>query len=189
MTYEKHGKRAMDITLSGLGLLVSAPVILALAGAVVIDSGRPILFVQKRIGQKGKVFRLLKFRSMAVDTPNVQSSEIGVSDVTRVGRVIRRLNLDELPQLINVVRGEMSLVGPRPALPCQEDLLELRRGGGAKRLKPGLTGLAQVNSYDGMSASAKAEYDNQYAKDVSLLKDLKIFRKTVTYLLSPPPVY
>jgi len=189
LTYRRHGKRVMDVVLATAGLIVSAPLALAVAGAVALESGLPVLFVQDRVGQGGRVFRLMKFRSMALGTPDVPSSEVGVLEVTRVGAVIRRLNLDELPQLLNVLRGDMSLVGPRPALPSQKDLIALRRKGGAEEVKPGLTGLAQVNSFDGMSAETKARYDNEYAASVSLVGDLRIFPQTLRYLMSPPPVY
>jgi len=189
LTYRRHGKRVMDVVLATAGLIVSAPLALAVAGAVALESGLPVLFVQDRVGQGGRVFRLMKFRSMALGTPDVPSSEVGVLEVTRVGAVIRRLNLDELPQLLNVLRGDMILVGPRPALPSQKDLIALRRKGGAEEVKPGLTGLAQVNSFDGMSAETKARYDNEYAASVSLVGDLRIFPQTLRYLMSPPPVY
>lgn len=189
LTYRKHGKRFVDVILGGAGLVASAPIALAVAGAVALESGRPVLFVQDRVGQGGRSFPLMKFRSMAVGTPDVPSSETGALTVTRVGKVIRRLNLDELPQFLNVVKGEMSFIGPRPALPSQKDLLELRRQGGADQVKPGLTGLAQVNSYDGMSVEAKASYDNEYANDLSFARDLRIFLLTFRYLMSPPPVY
>ncbi|MDI9628064.1 MAG: sugar transferase [Acidobacteriota bacterium] len=189
LTYRRHGKRVMDVVLATAGLIASAPLALAVAGAVALESGPPVLFVQDRVGQGGRVFRLMKFRSMALGTPDVPSSEVGVLEVTRVGTVIRRFNLDELPQLLNVLKGDMSLVGPRPALPSQEDLIALRRKGGAEEVKPGLTGLAQVNSFDGMSAETKARYDNEYAGSVSLVGDLRIFPQTLRYLMSPPPVY
>lgn len=189
VNYETHGKRFLDMALASVGLLVAVPIGLAVAGAIAVESGRPVLFIQERVGAGGAPFRLLKFRSMAVGAPNVESAEAGHLQVTKVGRIIRRLNLDELPQLLNVLKGDMSLVGPRPALPSQEDLLSARGSGGAERLKPGLTGLAQVHSYDGMTPEAKAAFDNRYAADVTLVGDLRVFARTVTYLFSPPPVY
>ena len=189
MTYHQHGKRAMDIAITSAGLILAAPLCLVVAGAIGLETGRPILFIQSRVGQSGRIFKLMKFRSMAVGTPDLPSSEVGALTVTRVGRVIRRLNLDELPQLLNVLKGEMSLVGPRPALPLQEDLVQLRRVGGAEQVKPGLTGLAQVNSYDGMGVEEKAAYDNRYANEFTLRGDLLIFVQTLHYLLSPPPGY
>lgn len=189
LTYRTHGKRVLDAVLAGVGLLVVAPVCAAVAGAIAVESGRPVLFTQERCGRYGSTFRLHKFRSMAVGTPDVPSSEVGLLTVTRVGNVIRRLNLDELPQLYNVLRGEMSLVGPRPALPSQEDLLDLRSRGGADQVRPGLTGLAQVNSYDGMSVGRKASFDNQYSNEITFVGDMRIFLRTVGYLFNRPPVY
>lgn len=189
VTFRRHGKRFMDLTLAAAGAVVTAPLAIAVAGAIAFDSGLPILFIQDRVGKDGRVFKLLKFRSMVVGTPDVPSSNSQVLRVTRIGRLIRRLNLDELPQLMNVLRGEMSLVGPRPALPSQVDLLELRRAGGAERVRPGLTGLAQVNAYNGMSVEAKAQFDNQYAAEHTFIGDVRIFAQTVRYLSSPPPAY
>lgn len=189
LTYRSHGKRVMDTALAGVGLVVAGPLCLGVAGAIAMETGRPVLFVQDRVGENGSIFRLYKFRSMAVGTPDVPSSDVGVLTVTKVGKVIRRLNLDELPQLVNIVRGAMSLVGPRPALPSQDDLLDSRRLGGADRVRPGLTGLAQVNSYDGMSVEHKAAFDNQYASEVTFVGDLRILAQTVGYLFNRPPVY
>lgn len=189
LIYRGGGKRLLDGVLAAVAIVVLAPGFLVVGAAVVIETGRPALFIQNRIGRNGATFRIKKFRSMTVGTPNVDSADLATDTITRVGRVIRRVSLDEIPQLFNVLKGDMSLVGPRPALPTQEDLLELREEGGSMRLRPGLTGLAQVNSYDGMSAEVKAEYDNQYARDIGFLSDAQIVAQTVRYLFSPPPVY
>ena len=154
----------------------------------VFDRG-PILFIQQRVGRDGREFSFLKFRSMPVDTGNIPSDQIGTIRLTWIGRLIRRTNLDELPQLMNVIRGEMSIVGPRPPLPSQTELLRLRIESGAISCRPGLTGLAQINAYDGMSVVEKAEFDGRYAATVTLLGDLVIILRTFAYVLKKPPVY
>src|SRR5205823_7797451 len=115
-----------------------------------LEDRGPVLFRQQRSGRDGRPFRIFKFRSMPVNTGDVPSSQARSLRVTRVGQIIRRLNIDELPQLINILRGDMSVVGPRPALPTQTALLDMRKANAAIKCKPGLTGLAQVNSYDNM---------------------------------------
>jgi O-antigen biosynthesis protein WbqP len=126
---------------------------------------------------------------MAVGTGDIPSARAGVLRITRVGRVIRRTNIDELPQLVNILRGDMSLVGPRPALPSQAELLALRGANGAAACRPGLTGLAQIRSYDGMPEPEKARWDGQYAATISLRRDLAIVLGTFRYLARRPPVY
>lgn len=126
---------------------------------------------------------------MIKDTPDVPSNSAEALKITRVGRIIRRANVDELPQLLNVLRGDMSIVGPRPALPTQSDVIAFRKKSGADQIKPGLTGLAQVNAYDGMPAEAKADWDSRYSSSVSFVTDLKIILATAKYILKPPPVY
>jgi O-antigen biosynthesis protein WbqP len=126
---------------------------------------------------------------MHTDSPLVASAEASEAGVTRVGRTLRRTNLDELPQLINILRGEMSIVGPRAALPSQVGLLRLREEGGAMLLRPGLTGLAQVNAYDGMDEPCKAAFDIDYARRASLRLDLLVIARTFGYLRKPPPKY
>ena len=110
-------------------------------------------------------------------------------ELTRIGRFIRRTNFDELPQLLNILKGDMSVVGPRPAIKSQSELIALRQANGALACRPGLTGLAQVSSYDGMTDVQKAVFDGEYARSVSLAVDLRIIVRTVTYLLKPPPRY
>jgi O-antigen biosynthesis protein WbqP len=126
---------------------------------------------------------------MPVNTGDMPSAEARSTKVTKVGKLIRRTNIDELPQLFNVVKGDMSLVGPRPALPIQRQLCEYRGQIGALACKPGLTGLAQINSYDGMPEREKAEWDGRYASGVSFLTDIDIIARTLGYLLKRPPVY
>ena len=186
--YRKVGKRIFDVGVAGLGLVLLSPIMLLTALAIKLDDGGPVLFKQQRIGRRGVPFTILKFRSMPVHTKDIPKASANLP-ITRVGRVIRRLNIDELPQLVNVLKGDMSIVGPRPALPVQTELLSQRSRNGAMACRPGLTGLAQVNSYDGMSETEKARWDGLYASSVSPWADLQIILKTFAYLTKPPPVY
>ncbi len=187
--YRSVGKRIVDLALALVGLIVLSPVMAVLAAAIKIEDRGPALFKQPRVGQHGHEFTFLKFRSMPVDTPHVESAKANTLQVTGVGRVIRRTSLDELPQLVNVVIGDMSLVGPRPPLASQEELIQLRTLNGSLALRPGLTGLAQLNGYDGMPNSEKAEWDGRYARTLSFLEDTKILFRTIGYFAKPPPSY
>lgn len=187
--YEKVGKRVFDIAAASMAMVVLSPVLLATTLAVRLEDGGPALFISERVGRNGHLFRFLKFRSMPVNTAQVPSASAGQLRITRTGRIIRRTSIDELPQLINILRGDMSIVGPRPAIPSQIGLKQLRERNGALACRPGLTGLAQVNSFDGMPEDAKAQYDGQYAQRITLWGDLKIILGTFRYLLAPPPAY
>ncbi len=187
--YRWVGKRLLDIVVATLAMLVLIPVLVLVALAIRLEDNGPALFQQRRSGRRGDPFTLFKFRSMPVGSAIVQSSHAARLKVTRVGRIIRRSNLDELPQLFNILRGEMSLVGPRPALPEQSELLALRGLSGASICRPGLTGLAQVQSYDGMPVTEKAAYDGEYAVRLSFWFDLTLIVRTVGYLFRRPPVY
>lgn len=187
--YRSFGKRALDIILAAVALAALSPVLAAVAAAIKVEDCGPVLFRQERVGRNGRRFTFLKFRSMPVDSETVESAAADTLQITRVGALIRRSSVDELPQLVNIVRGDMSIVGPRPPIPTQIDLIHLRRANGAISLRPGLTGLAQINSYDGMSADEKAHWDGVYAKSVSFASDLAIIVKTVAYLAKPPPTY
>lgn len=188
-------KRMLDIILSGIALVLLAIPMLLIALAIKIDDGGPILFKQERVGQKkgGKssLFTLWKFRSMKLSTPHdVPTDRLQSPDqhITAVGRFIRRTSLDELPQLFQVLSSKMSLVGPRPVLPAQKELLALREQCGADRLKPGITGLAQVNGRDLLSDRDKAGFDGEYAAAIrngkGLQTDLKCLIKTVRTVLT-----
>lgn len=187
--YQRYGKRAIDCIFSIIGIIVLFPLLLITALAIYLEDRGPILFRQKRIGYKGNLFYLFKFRSMPVTAVSVPSAQAGQLKVTKVGKIIRRTNIDELPQLINILKGEMSLVGPRPALSAQIHLCELRLNNGAMDCLPGLTGKAQINSYNGMPEEEKARWDGIYASQVTLLTDLVIIAKTFRYITKPPPVY
>lgn len=172
-----------------LVLVLFSPILLLMGLIVYFQDFGPIIFKQQRVGKNGKVFLFYKFRSMPVNTPNVQSSDTTKLKVTSFGKFIRRTSLDELPQLINILRGDMSLIGPRPPIPSQESLIKLRAENGALDCRPGLTGLAQINSYDFMPEEEKAKWDGIYANSISFKNDTSIVFKTLKYLTTPPPTY
>jgi len=187
--YRSFGKRLLDIFCAGLALVVLSPLLLLTALLIRLEDGGPALFRQKRVGKDGREFTLYKFRSMPVNTADVASADAATLRVTRIGKIIRRANIDELPQLFNMLKGDMSVVGPRPALASQTRLLELRAAEGATAVRPGLTGLAQVKSYDGMPETEKARYDGQYARSLGFFRDVGIILRTFVYLTKRPPVY
>lgn len=189
MIYEAFGKRLLDIVVAGSALIVLAPLMAVLAIGARLSSPGPAIFRQVRIGTHGATFEFYKFRSMPKNTGDIASDQIGRIDIRPFGKFLRRSNLDELPQLFNILRGDMSLIGPRPPLPSQIDLLALRRENGALACRPGLTGLAQVNSYDGMSLERKAEYDGIYAEKIGFFADMAVLCRTFGYLMRPPPTY
>ena len=154
-----------------------------------MTSGGPIIFKQSRVGRNGMLFIFYKFRSMPVETEDISSDKVGDLNIDFIGRAIRRTSVDELPQLFNILLGDMSVVGPRPAIPNQIKLIEIRKGNGSIRCLPGLTGLAQVNSFDGMSVNEKADLDRDYINSISFMNDLLIIFKTFSYLFKEPPVY
>lgn len=182
-------KRVGDIGLAVLLLLLLLPLFAILATIIKMQDGGPAIFKQKRIGKNGEEFLFYKFRSMPVSSPNVESRETQKLQITPFGKFIRRTNLDELPQFYNVLKGDMSFIGPRPPIPSQHELIEMRRANGALALQPGLTGWAQVNAYDGMPAAQKAAFDGEYAQRVSLGLDLLILVKTAVYFTKKPPTY
>ncbi len=175
--------------MAGMALVILSPLMLAVALLIKIGDPGPVIFRQQRTGAGGRQFTFYKFRSMPMNTGDIPSDRLGEVKMTTVGRFIRRTNVDELPQLWNIMKGDMSLVGPRPPLPNQIELIELRRANGALDCRPGLTGLAQVSSYDGMSVASKAELDGRYAARMSLREDVSIVLATFGYLLKPPPKY
>lgn len=187
--YERHLKRMLDLTLAGAATLALSPLLAMVGLAIVVEDGRSAIYRQQRTGRSGLPFTILKFRSMPVNTAVATSATMGQASVTRVGRIIRRTNVDELPQLFNILRGDMSVVGPRPPLDSQKTLIEQRRTGAAWHVRPGLTGLAQVNAFDGMTEEQKAAFDNTYAERVTFWGDVKIIARTVLYLFKPPPTY
>ena len=179
-------KRALDLVLAAPLLVLSLPLMALIALLIRLDSRGPALYRQERLGQGEKRFVLLKFRTMRVGTPTLPTDEMVrlPSPVTRVGALLRRTSLDELPQLLNVLRGEMSLVGPRPALPGQADLNARRRDAGVHRLLPGITGWAQVNGRDDLDTESKVAFDAWYARNRSLRVDLGILGRTLGAVFS-----
>jgi O-antigen biosynthesis protein WbqP len=179
-------KRATDLTLSGLVFLGFLPLFGLIWLAIRLDSPGPALFKQKRVGLNGELFEILKFRTMRVGTPNVATEimlKMGTNPITRVGAVLRKTSLDELPQLLNVLRGDMSIVGPRPALFNQYELTEKRLRAGALRMLPGITGWAQVNGRDELSDEEKVEYDRWYVENWRYWLDWKIIAKTASVVI------
>jgi O-antigen biosynthesis protein WbqP len=182
-------KRIFDVLVSFSSIVFLLPLLLFICIIIFVQDGHNPFFFQKRVGQNGKEFTLLKFRSMPINTPNVPSTETNVLKVTFFGKIIRRTNFDELPQLLNILMGDMSVVGPRPALISQIELLDIRIANGSIKCRPGLTGLAQINAFDGMSIPEKANFDFVYSKQISFCFDCVIIFKTFGYLFKKPPVY
>lgn len=175
-------KRVIDFTLSLLGLIILSPIFLALALIIKIDSRGPVFFKQKRIGKDKKYFYILKFRTMKTDTPSDMPTHMlqnPLSFITKSGKILRKTSLDELPQIINILKGEMSIIGPRPALWNQYDLIEERDKYGANGIYPGLTGWAQINGRDELPINVKAKLDGEYVEKMCFTFDLKIFFKTI----------
>lgn len=172
-------KRLFDLVVATGALLVGFPVILALVVAVRLDSEGPGIFRQTRVGLNGRLFTCYKLRTMTSGTPNLPSHEMGAAHITKLGHMLRRTKLDELPQLWNIVRGEMSFVGPRPCLPTQTELIELRREKNVLTLRPGITGIAQVRGIDMSEPSRLAAADAEYVADQSLGGDLVLIWRTV----------
>ena len=187
--YQRAVKRIFDVAAASAALVALSPLLAVVAASIRLEDGGPVFFRQVRVGERGRPFRIYKFRSMPVNSRDLPSAAAATLRVTRVGRFIRRTNIDELPQLLNVLRGEMSIVGPRPALSTQEELCARRAALGADACRPGLTGLAQVNSYDGMPEAEKARWDGEYAGAISAAGDLRIILRTFGYLARRPPVY
>ena len=184
--YRTKVKRALDVALSGVGIVTLSPVLALAAVAIKLDSPGPVLFKQERVGANGTRFNIYKFRSMRTDTPeNVPTHQLSNPDqyITRTGRFLRKTSLDELPQLFNIWKGDMSVIGPRPCLPNQTDLITERDKYGVNDLTPGLTGWAQVNGRDELEIPMKARFDGEYAANVCPAMDAKCFLATVGSVL------
>lgn len=184
--YKTFFKRFLDIVLSLCGIIVLSPVYLIIALAIVIDDSGPILFMQKRVGRNKKLFNIWKFRSMKMTTPHDTPTHMLRNPeqyITRVGKVLRKTSLDELPQIFNIFLGKMSIIGPRPALWNQDDLIEERDKYGTNDIMPGLTGWAQINGRDTIEIPNKARYDGEYAVNLTFGMDWKCFWGTVKAVL------
>lgn len=178
-------KRVFDFISSLVALIVLSPIILILSLIIKATSKGPILFKQRRIGKDNKEFNIYKFRTMRIDTPNVATHLLENPDqyITRVGKFMRKTSLDELPQLINILKGEMSVIGPRPALYNQYDLIELRTQANVHKLLPGLSGWAQINGRDELPISQKVALDKEYIEIQSFWMDIEIIFMTVFKVL------
>lgn len=184
--YKHFLKRVIDFILSLIGLIVLSPVFIILCVWIKLDSKGPIFFRQKRVGKNKKHFNILKFRTMYIDTPkDMPTHMLSNPDqyITKAGKFLRKTSLDELPQIINILKGEMAIIGPRPALWNQDDLIAERDKYGANDIKPGLTGWAQINGRDELEIDVKASLDGYYVEHMSFLFDVKCFLGTITSVL------
>ena len=179
-------KRGIDIILSGMAIVILSPLLLFLCIAIKLDTPGPILFKQKRVGIHRSFFQIYKFRTMRIDTPKdvpTHMLENPEQYITRVGKFLRKTSLDEIPQLWNILRGDMSVIGPRPALWNQEDLLAERDKYGANDVRPGLTGWAQIHGRDELEIVDKARLDGYYVEHLSFGMDVKCFFGTIRAVL------
>lgn len=171
-------KRVIDSILASVAIVLLSPLLLIIAIAIKLDSKGPVLFKQKRVGKNKKHFMIYKFRSMYVDAPSDMPTHLlqdPAAMITKVGAFLRKTSLDELPQLFNIFKGEMAIVGPRPALWNQSDLIEERDKCGANDIRPGLTGWAQINGRDELEIDEKVALDAFYVKNMNFLLDIKCF--------------
>ncbi len=166
-------------------LLILSPIILFISIAIVLENGFPVFFIQRRVGINYTFFKIYKFRSMKKNSPNVATHLLENPDqyLLKIGKFIRKTSLDELPNLINILKGEMVFVGPRPALYNQDDLMDFRVATGVSKLKPGLTGWAQINGRDDISIAQKVQLEQEYMYKKSFLFDIEIIIKTFTNVL------
>ena len=184
--YQKYIKRLLAIVLSLAGLVALGWLLVLLSIAIKLDSPGPVLFKQKRVGRGKSHFYILKFRTMRTDTPKDMPTHMLADPeqyITRVGKFLRKTSLDELPQLFNILKGDMAIIGPRPALWNQFDLIAERDKYGANDIRPGLTGWAQINGRDELEIDVKAKLDGEYVQKLSFGFDLKCFFGTITAVL------
>lgn len=180
MFYKKI-KRFYDLFLAVLGIIFLSPVFLVIILAIKLDSRGPVFFRQKRIGKNKVLFNILKFRTMRIDTPSNTPTHLLENPkkwITRVGKILRKTSFDEIPQFFNIIKGDMSFIGPRPALWNQYDLIEERDKYNVNELTPGVSGWAQVNGRDELLISEKAKLDGIYVKKIGLITDIKLIIKT-----------
>ena len=180
-------KRIIDLFISVIGLIVLSPIFLILIIWIKLDSKGPVLFKQKRVGIHKTHFNILKFRTMKIDTPKDTPTHLLKNPeqyITRAGKFLRKTSLDELPQILNIIKGDMAIVGPRPALWNQYDLIEERDKYGANDIRPGLTGWAQVNGRDELEIPVKAALDGEYVKKMGFAMDIKCIFKTVIQIFT-----
>lgn len=186
MTGYRYIKRIIDILLSGLAIIILSPLLLILCIAIKLDSPGPIFFTQKRVGIHKTYFQIYKFRTMRTDTPKDMPTHMLANPeqyITKTGRFLRKTSLDELPQIFNIFKGDMSIVGPRPALWNQDDLVAERDKYGANDVTPGLTGWAQINGRDELEIPVKAKIDGEYVKKYGFTMDVRCFFSTFLSVL------
>ena len=184
--YNKFIKRWIDFILALIGLVVLSPIFLLIIMSIKLTSKGPILFKQKRVGKNKELFKIYKFRTMKIDTPKDSPTHLlenPDSFITKVGKFLRKTSLDELPQLINIIKGQMSFIGPRPALWNQYDLVNERDKYGANDIYPGLTGWAQINGRDELAIPKKAQLNGFYTSKISFFFDVKCFIGTIISVL------
>lgn len=184
--YRTFFKRLLDIILSGCAIVILSPLLLVIAIAIKIDDPGPVLFRQKRVGIHKTHFSIMKFRTMKMDTPKDTPTHLLENPeqyITKVGKFLRKSSLDELPQIFQIFTGKMSIIGPRPALWNQFDLIAERDKYGANDVRPGLTGWAQINGRDELPIEVKARFDGEYAEKLSFLFDCKCFFGTIVSVL------
>ena len=184
--YREYGKRIEDVSIALAALVILGLPMLLVAAAIRLTSKGPALFRQKRFGTDKQLFTVYKFRTMSTKAPkNMPTNSFTNADsyITPLGGVLRKLSIDELPQLLNVIKGEMSIVGPRPVIKTEKKLISLRQKYHANSVKPGITGWAQVNGRDDLDDQRKAEMDGEYVQQLSFLTDVKIMIKTIGAVL------
>lgn len=180
-------KAVLDFVFALMLLVLFGPFLLLVSLIIRLDSPGPAIYCQTRVGRCGKLFTIYKFRTMRVGTPVLSTADMqrqSSKPFTRLGPLLRKTNIDELPQLLNILKGEMSFIGPRPALPSQTDVVGLREECHADCVRPGITGLAQVMGRDDLETGPKVAYDSQYCNNISLWMDLSILFKTFNAVVS-----
>ena len=180
--YKRYLKRPLDFILSLMGLIVLSWLFIIIVIAIKVDSKGPVFFKQKRVGKNKELFSIYKFRTMYVETPKEMPTHLLSNPdafITKTGKFLRKTSLDELPQMINILKGEMAIIGPRPALWNQDDLIAERDKYGANDIRPGLTGWAQINGRDELEIDVKAKLDGYYVEQESFVMDVKCFFGTI----------
>ena len=183
--YKKYLKNGIDILLSLAGIIILSPLLMIICIAIKLDSKGPIIFQQKRVGKNKSLFYIYKFRTMRIDTPKETPTHLLDNPeyyITKVGKFLRKTSLDELPQLLNIIKGDMAIIGPRPALWNQQDLIKERDKYEVNDIRPGLTGLAQISGRDELEIPIKARLDGEYKKNISFSIDMKCFLKTIVII-------
>ena len=178
-------KRVLDFIISLFALIILSPLFLIVSVCILISDGSPVFFRQKRVGKNNELFEIYKFRTMKRGTENVASNDLSDANVkiTKFGKILRATSIDELPQFLNILNGTMSLIGPRPLIPEETKIRELRQKYNVYSVRPGITGWAQINGRDNVSAEKKALLDKEYVEKQSLMFDIKIFFMTIHQVL------